>query len=174
MKRIFIILIVALSTQYSFNLYAECIKGNCVNGQGTLTSPDGFKYVGEWKNGKPHGKGAKPFPAGEKYVGEFNEGEPHAQGTITSPEEEQNEGESKNLGEHIGALSTMTYNVVGLKYVGEWKYGKPHGQGTLTSPEGDSKKGIWRNGEPISDACKDKGLRPNTKAYKRCILKLID
>jgi len=174
MKRIFIILIIVLSTQYSFNLYAECIKGNCVNGQGTLTSPDGFKYVGEWKNGKPHGKGAMTFPAGEKYVGEFNEGEPHGQGTFTSPDEEQYAGKSKNLGEHKGAISTMTYNVVGLKYVGEWKYGKPHGQGTLTSPEGASEKGIWRNGEPISDACKDKGLRPNTKAYKRCILKLID
>jgi len=91
-----------LSTQYSLNLYAECIKGNCVNGQGTLTSPDGFKYVGEWK------------------------------------------------------------------------YGKPHGQGTLISPKGTSETGIWKNGEPISDACKEMGLGLNTKAYGKCILKLID
>jgi len=161
-----------LSAQYSLNLHADCIKGNCVNGQGTLTSPDGFKYVGDWKNGKPHGEGIMTFPEGEQYAGEFKEGEPHGQGTFTSPDEEQYAGESKNRGEHKGAISTMTYTVAGLKYVGEWENGKPHGQGTLTSPEGTPKKGIWRNGEPISDVCKDKGLGP--KAYRRCILKLID
>ena len=174
MKKIFIILIVVLSTQYSLNLYAECIKGNCVNGQGTLTSPDGFKYVGEWKYGKPHGQGTMTFPDGELYVGEFKEGEPHGQGTFTSPNEEQYVSESKDRREHKGTISTMTYTVSGLNYVGEWKNGKPHGHGTLISPKGTSKTGIWRNGEPISDACKEKGLALNTKAYGKCILKLID
>jgi len=101
-SRFFKILIVVLSTQHTLNAYAECIEGNCVNGKGTLTSADGFKYVGEWKNGQPHG------------------------------------------------------------------------QGILTSPEGSAKTGIWRYGEPISDNCKEKGLRPNTRAYQRCLLKLID
>ena len=102
----------------------------------------------------------------------YKEDKEYGQGTFTSPDEEQYAGESKNRGEHKGAISTMTYTVAGLKYVGEWENGKPHGQGTLTSPEGTPKKGIWRNGEPISDVCKDKGLGP--KAYRRCILKLID
>ena len=62
----------------------------------------------------------------------------------------------------------------GEKYVGEVKNGKPHGQGIYTYADGTSKTGIWRNGEPISDACKEKGLGLNTKAYGKCILKLVD
>ena len=69
-----------LSAQFSLNLHADCIKGNCVNGQGTLTSPDGFKYVGEWKYGKPHGQGTMTFPDGELYVGEFKDNKKHGQG----------------------------------------------------------------------------------------------
>ena len=29
----------------------ECIEGDCENGKGTKTFPDGTKYVGEFKNG---------------------------------------------------------------------------------------------------------------------------
>ena len=31
--------------------FAECIKGDCNNGQGTETFPNGYKYVGEFNNG---------------------------------------------------------------------------------------------------------------------------
>ena len=34
MRKLLTILIVVLSTKFSFNLSAECIEGNCVNGQG--------------------------------------------------------------------------------------------------------------------------------------------
>ena len=37
-----------LSTQFSFNLSAQCIEGNCVNGQGTYNYPDGDQYIGDW------------------------------------------------------------------------------------------------------------------------------
>ena len=49
---------------------------------GTLTSPDGNQYVGEWKNGKTHGKGVYITPNGNKYVGEFKDGKFHGKGTI--------------------------------------------------------------------------------------------
>jgi hypothetical protein len=57
--------------------YAEtegCKQGNCVNGQGTYTWPDGTKYVGEWKDDKFHGQGTLTFADGEKYIGEFKDG----------------------------------------------------------------------------------------------------
>ena len=45
------------------------------NGFGTWTHPEGYKYVGEWKNDKINGPGTYTFPSGEKYVGEWKNGE---------------------------------------------------------------------------------------------------
>jgi len=46
------------------------------DGLGVMTSPDGRKYVGEWKNGKKHGQGTETWSSGWKYVGEWREGKP--------------------------------------------------------------------------------------------------
>ena len=43
-------------------------------GQGTLTLPDGDKYLGAFKSGKKHGKGTLTSPDGSKYVGAFKSG----------------------------------------------------------------------------------------------------
>jgi hypothetical protein len=40
----------------------------------------GYKYVGEWMDGKPNGEGAYTFPDGNGYVGEFRDGMFHGQG----------------------------------------------------------------------------------------------
>ena len=53
------------------------------NCQGTFISPDGFKYVGEWKDGEFHGVGTYTWALGSKYVGEFQDGKQHGQGTYT-------------------------------------------------------------------------------------------
>ena len=45
-----------------------------MNGQGTVTSPKGYKYVGELKNGVMNGQGTSTYPNGSKYVGEFKDG----------------------------------------------------------------------------------------------------
>ena len=44
------------------------------NGQGTITYPNGRKYVGELKDGKKHGQGTKTWSNGDKYVGEYKNG----------------------------------------------------------------------------------------------------
>ncbi len=56
--------------------YEGGIRKRVPNGQGTIISPDGRKYVGEFKNGKFHGQGTRTFPDGRKYIGEFREGRP--------------------------------------------------------------------------------------------------
>ena len=81
MKKIVLGLVLALLL--SANAYAECIQGNCVNGQGTLTFSDGSKYVGEWKDDKRHGQGTFTSAKGDKYVGEWKDGKTHGQGTRT-------------------------------------------------------------------------------------------
>ena len=43
-------------------------------GQGTYTSPNGDKYVGEFKEGKENGQGTQTWSNGDKYVGEFKDG----------------------------------------------------------------------------------------------------
>ena len=47
-----------------------------IHGQGTLTSPDGEKYVGEFKDGEFHGIGTYTFSDGRKYEGECKGGSP--------------------------------------------------------------------------------------------------
>ena len=123
MRKLFTILIVVLSTQFSFNLSAECIEGNCVNGQGTYTWSGGAQYIGEFKDGKGHGQGTNNFANGDQYIGEYKDGKYHG-------------------------LGTYTY-ASGSQYSGEFKDDVFHGQGTETYSNGTSKTGIWRNGELI-------------------------
>ena len=66
--------------------FAECIEGDCINGYGTYTTPDGTKYVGEWKDSRPNGQGSLTSPNGTKYVGEWKNDKRHGQGTYTSPD----------------------------------------------------------------------------------------
>ena len=69
--------------------FAECIKGDCINGYGTYTYANGSKYVGEWKDGKENGQGTYTWVSGNtwlngnKYVGEFKDAKRNGLGTYT-------------------------------------------------------------------------------------------
>ena len=87
-------------------------------GNWTINSGDwaGFKYVGEFRDGKSHGQGTYTWSApnkhaGEKYVGEFKDGKANGQGTVTF---------------------SATHKSAGEKQVGEFRDDKLHGQGTYT------------------------------------------
>ena len=47
-----IILLITLSIFFNIS-WSKCISGNCSNGYGTFTYPDGNKYVGQWQNKWP-------------------------------------------------------------------------------------------------------------------------
>jgi hypothetical protein len=67
----------------SIFLQAQCLSGNCVNGNGTYQSVKrGWKYKGQFKNGKPDGKGKMAFDDRRYYEGEFLRGKFHGQGTM--------------------------------------------------------------------------------------------
>ena len=55
--------------------FAQCIKGDCINGQGTFTWESGDKYVGEWKDGLQHGQGTFIFANGTVDKGIWENGE---------------------------------------------------------------------------------------------------
>ena len=54
--------------------FAECIKGDCNNGQGTYTFADGGKFVGEFKEGKQHGQGTFTWADGRVVKGIWKDG----------------------------------------------------------------------------------------------------
>jgi len=94
------------------------------DGLGSLTHPDGRKYVGEWKDGRKNGQGTETETwsvDGDKYEGEFKDGKRHGQGTYTSS--------------YVG------------KYEGEYKEGEFHGQGKRTYLNGEKYEGEWKNGK---------------------------
>ena len=55
-----------------------------MHGDGTMTWPDGNKYVGEYKNGKRDGNGTYTAANGDRYVGEYTNDKKHGQGTDTN------------------------------------------------------------------------------------------
>lgn len=95
------------------------------DGQGTATFQNGWKYIGEFKNGEANGQGIATHKDGWKYVGEFKNGDRNGQGTSTWPD--------------------------GGKYVGEFKDGKYNGQGTAYRADGTiMHSGSWKNGVFVS------------------------
>ena len=144
-----------------------CISGNCVNGTGNYTEANGNKYVGEWKDGKPHGKGTLTMANGSKYVGEYKDGQHHGQGIYTFPNGDKYVGEFKdgkkhgqgtytfpNGGKYVGEYKNDQENgkgtlilADGRKYVGEFKDGKHHGQGTYTFANGEKYVGEFKDGK---------------------------
>ena len=94
---------------------------------GTANWPNGQKYVGEWKGGKPHGQGSLIYGVyveknkGETYFGLFKDGEFDGQGTYILSD--------------------------GSKFVGEYKGGNRNGQGILYSSDGSIIiQGRWTDG----------------------------
>ncbi len=75
MKMIKVLLLVfCFSTVGISAAMGGCIKGDCLNGEGTYISSDGSEYVGLFKEGKFHGQGVFSFPDGGKDVGQFEDG----------------------------------------------------------------------------------------------------
>ena len=111
--------------------------------KGTATYPNGAKYIGQFKNDKPHGQGTFIYPDGSKYYGEWKDGKGHGHGIKTWQDEKKYIGQFKNDKPH--GQGTFTYPD-GSKYYGEYKDGKRHGQGTLTYSDGRSYMGQFAAG----------------------------
>jgi len=115
---------------------AKCIKGNCVNGEGTYTEffegtdlEVKLTYTGQFKNGKAHVQGTVSYiitinTSGSKmvsewkYVGQFKDGKADGQGTVS--------GDCLNGPAGIRGIGNY------FKYIGNFKDGKAHGQGNLS------------------------------------------
>ncbi len=56
-------------------VHAQCIEGDCIDGQGTyLFKNNSAKYTGSFQSGKPHGEGSCKYASGDLYIGSWSEG----------------------------------------------------------------------------------------------------
>lgn len=116
----FILPAILLASSHT-NLDAQCLEGNCRNGQGTFRFANGDKYVGKWANGQPHGQGKYYFASKERYEGEFNYGKFDGTGTMYYPD--------------------------GAYYTGAWKKNQKNGHGRLVRTNGTITEGTWASGK---------------------------
>ncbi len=66
-----LLLTVTFTTCLVTLLSAQCISGDCENGDGTYLLPSGAKYFGEFRNGEIHGYGTCKYADGSKYEGDW-------------------------------------------------------------------------------------------------------
>ena len=138
--------------------YVGEFRDNKFHGQGTYTYPDGLQYVGEFSEGMYHGKGTMNFPSGANYAGDFRLDKFHGRGIYTFPSGAKFEGEYKN-GKRDGKGS-YTYPE-GEKFVGEFRDGKYHGQGILYSAGGTVvQSGRWEDDRLVQSFVLSPALYP--------------
>jgi hypothetical protein len=102
-------------------MFAQCISGDCITGEGTKKYTNGNKYQGNFKDGKRNGYGKFIWATGSKYKGQWV----------------NNKRQGK--GEEILADGTS--------YVGDFNNDQKHGNGTLYDKNKNViKKGTWTNG----------------------------
>ncbi len=72
---------------YSIPLSAQCIDGDCVNGNGIYIYKDQTIFIGKFLSGKANGYGTCYYSSGAKYSGNWLEHEYHGEGTYIYPDQ---------------------------------------------------------------------------------------
>lgn len=130
----------------SFSLNAQnCLKGDCINGQGTYQLPSGAKYIGEFKNGLMNGKGIFFYANGNQYNGNWINQIRSGKGRMIYANGDQYFGFFKD--NKINGQGELTY-ANGDKYVGAWLDGRQNGQGTFFYANGNRYEGAFLNDYP--------------------------
>jgi len=113
------------------------------HGKGKMTYPDGYSYVGDWKDGSREGQGVATYADGTTYTGGFVAGQREGEGEIVMKDGFRYKGGWK-AGE-IDGKGVATYPN-GDVYEGEFKAGKRQGQGTMRYATGETATGTWAEG----------------------------
>jgi hypothetical protein len=119
------------------------ISGDCKNGAGMLTLPNGDIYEGDFKDCELIGKGKIIYQNGDIYQGDVLKGVASGRGTYTwAKRGESYSGTFRNGSIHGKGVYTFRN---GDQYEGRFLTGKRHGEGTYTWGNGDRFEGEWRN-----------------------------
>ena len=128
--------------------YVGQFKDSKPHGYGTFFWKNGDKYYGEWKDGKNHGNGTKIWKNGRKYVGTFKNDKLHGEGTLFYPDGKKYTGEFINDKRH--GKGTFSYPD-GTAYVGQFIAGKEEGEGKCISKDGLSIKCTGKTDTQVRD-----------------------
>jgi len=121
-KRLLIGLLTGAALSLPANARAECVEGDCLNGQGTFRFTDGAQYEGGFRQRRLHGPGTLRFANGARYEGQFE------------------------ANRYDGA-GTYHYNN-GIRFEGQFEDGKRHGPGVLYAKDGTVlQEGLWVSNE---------------------------
>ncbi|MCB0651214.1 MAG: caspase family protein [Saprospiraceae bacterium] len=108
-------------------LSAQCVSGDCFNGNGTFLYPNGAIYVGDFVNGEIHGTGICTYPDGSQYQGQWAHRYPDGRGT-------------KKYGD-------------GTSRTGLWSQGRPVDSNGQILDEWMLKKEVQNDGTAIQSGC---------------------
>ncbi|ESL10895.1 hypothetical protein TRSC58_01364, partial [Trypanosoma rangeli SC58] len=151
----------------SVERYEGTWKEGHLNGEGTLTLPDGSTYSGGWKSGVKEGRGVDSVVKNYSYTGEFKNGKRNGQGKIRLEREgctyegeflmDELTGDGKMVLDNgtvmVGSFSNgkpngrleIRFPMLGV-FRGKLKNGKVVGTGTLLYPNGDKYEGEFIDG----------------------------
>jgi len=122
---------------------AECLEGNCRNGEGVYMFPDGSRYSGMFKNRRIEGEGTLEYADKSRYTGSFIGGAPHGQGLMQYSDGSSFQGNFDNG--NISGTGILT-GADGSRYEGDFVEGLFHGRGTFTFPDGKVYEGDFKGG----------------------------
>jgi hypothetical protein len=146
------------------NIQSGCVEGDCESGQGTYAYPDGSKYEGRFRSGKPHGKGTFFYIDGDRYEGMFSNGLKSGEGVLYRADGDQLAGIWKG-GEYVGKTELVearqygclegncengrgvfVFKEDGSKYTGSFQDNLPNGEGVMEFANGEKYTGQWVDG----------------------------
>eukprot|EP00163_Fabomonas_tropica_P016507 TRINITY_DN2958_c0_g4_i2.p1 TRINITY_DN2958_c0_g4~~TRINITY_DN2958_c0_g4_i2.p1 ORF type:complete len:1314 (-),score=237.49 TRINITY_DN2958_c0_g4_i2:263-4204(-) len=99
------------------------------------------KWVGEWRDDKPHRHGTYYYANGDKYIGEMKAGQRHGSGKLRSVDGSVYDGRWRD--DQRDGPGTLK-NADGSHYTGEWKGGMKDGIGLMIYSDGKQYSGRWR------------------------------
>ena len=119
---------------------SDCVRGDCVNGNGTYNFDNGARYTGDWVNGLMHGKGK-----------------------LTTDEYSLTGGWDKEEPD-VFAWGLSNDGRVGVR---EFDSGNPNGQGVVIHPDGLIESGYWESSNEGTILVEKRPLEDVIKYLKR-------
>ena len=131
-------------------------QGKVRHGQGTLTTPQGHVFTGEWREGKVHsGEGSMILPWGDICHGTWVDGHMEGLGRIEYVSRQMVYEGELHQGQHHG-YGTLTY-ANGRCYMGNFAKGRKHGKGKFVE--------LLQDGEWVND--KFQGVTVRALMYQK-------